>query len=78
MAAMKTIMISDEAYRKLAAIKGSMSFTELVSMLADRARGSREAKLEALRGIRGMLTNKEADEALAEIRRIRANAKARI
>ena len=35
---MKTIMISDEAYQKLASRKGKKSFTELLIELSDNAK----------------------------------------
>lgn len=55
---MKTIMISDEAYSKLAAIKGRKSFTELLSEMADKAKGT---KLEDIEQFFGIMGKEEAD-----------------
>ncbi len=51
MSLMKTIMISDEAYDKLASIKGKRSFTELLSEMADKMRGTKWGDIERFFGV---------------------------
>ena len=53
----KTIMIRDQVYRKLARIKGKRSFSKLLDSLVDERNGARLAAFEKLRGI---LTDREA------------------
>lgn len=50
---MKTVMLSDEAYKKLASIKGSKSFTEIVSELVDKVKGVKLADIDKFFGIIG-------------------------
>ena len=68
---MKTIMISDEAYMKLVAIKGSKSFTELISEIVDAVKSKRNANIMKFAGI---LSKKEAEEAKRIARDIRRMA----
>jgi predicted CopG family antitoxin len=56
---MKSIMISDETYNKLAAIKGKKSFTELLSEMADKVKGTKLSDIEQFFGI---MSTEEADE----------------
>jgi predicted CopG family antitoxin len=64
----KTIMIKDEVYQRLSKIKGKKSFSELLDELVyDR----KEAKLAAFEKIRGILSDKEADEVQARIKKMR-------
>ncbi len=71
---MKTIMIKDQVYKKLAKLKGSKSFSELLDGMADE---SRTARMEALEKIRGILTDKEANAMRARIKEMRKNFKVR-
>lgn len=71
---MKTIMISDEAYRKLASIKGERSFTELVSELVDRLK---QTNIQDILKFAGILGEKEADMLQDTIAKIRKRAGAR-
>jgi predicted CopG family antitoxin len=68
---MKTIMISDESYMKLVAIKGSKSFTELISEIVDAVKSKRNANIMKFAGI---LSKKEAEEAKRIARDIRRMA----
>lgn len=70
---MKTIMISDESYEKLAAIKGNMSFTELISKIVDAVKSKKNANIMKFAGI---LENEEAAniDAIAKDIRKRAGA----
>lgn len=71
---MKTIMVSDEAYEKLAAIKGKKSFTELVSELVEKTKGTKFGDIEMFFGI---MSEKDAEERRRFIARYRKNFKAR-
>ncbi len=55
---MKTIMISDETYKKLASMKGKRSFTQLLSDMADH---TRTAKLEDIDQFFGVMGKDEAE-----------------
>jgi predicted CopG family antitoxin len=48
---MKTIMISDETYRKLASIKGKKSFTNLLSEMVDRLKQTNKSEILKFAGI---------------------------
>ena len=72
---MKTIMLSDEAYEKLASIKGKKSFTEVVSELVDEVK---RTKLEDLEEFFGIIGDEEARELHKITKQIRKRAKARI
>ncbi|MCL4379566.1 MAG: antitoxin VapB family protein [Candidatus Marsarchaeota archaeon] len=72
---MKTIMISDEAYRKLAKIKNGKSFTELLSELADNLKQSNKSRLMEFAGI---IDDKEAEELQRIAEKVRKRAKARV
>jgi len=48
---MKTIMISDEVYRKLAVLKGKRSFTELLSELVDKIKQTNKEGILDFAGI---------------------------
>ncbi len=72
---MKTIMISDEAYRKLASIKGKKSFTELVSELVDRLK---QANIGDVMKFAGIISKDEADDLQKTLAKIRKNFRARI
>ena len=72
---MKTIMISDETYDKLALIKGKKSFTELLSEMADKLRQTNKQELMKFAGI---MSEDDAEELRKTIIQIRKRAKARI
>lgn len=71
---MRTIMISDQAYEKLASMKGGKSFTELLTELANSVRQSRKS---ALLKFAGIMSKDEAEELQAEVSEIRKGFKAR-
>lgn len=75
MTIMKTIMISDETYQKLAAIKGKKSFTVLLSELAEKAK---QTKLKDLERFFGIMSNDEAEWLEKFITDRRRNAKVRV
>ncbi len=56
---MKSIMVSDETYEKLTAIKGKKSFTELLSEMADKVKGTKFSDIEQFFGI---MDKEEADQ----------------
>lgn len=66
---MRTIMISDDAYNKLAAIKGKKSFTELLSELADKSRGATYEDIKEFAGIMGEEEAEERQKLLLKIRK---------
>ena len=72
---MKTIMIKDQVYKKLAKIKGKRSFSELLDSLAE---SDRTAKMAAFEKLRGILTDKEAKGAYREIAEMRKQVKVRV
>jgi predicted CopG family antitoxin len=72
---MKTIMISDEAYRKLASIKGIKSFTDLLSEMVDRLKQTNKG---AILKFAGIMNEKDADELQRFVAGIRKRAKARL
>jgi predicted CopG family antitoxin len=72
---MKTIMISDETYRKLASIKGKKSFTNLLSEMVDRLKQTNKSEILKFAGI---MNGKEADELQRLVAGIRKRAKARL
>ena len=72
---MKTIAISDEAYKKLISIKGSKSFTDLISELFDKANG---VKLADLNKFFGIINNDEARSLQINATKIRRRLKVRV
>jgi predicted CopG family antitoxin len=72
---MKTIMLSDEAYKKLASIKGDKSFTELVIVLVDRLKQTNTKEIMKFAGI---MNDKEAEKLQKIVKNIRKRARARI
>jgi predicted CopG family antitoxin len=71
---MKTIMISDETYGKLALIKGRKSFTVLLSEMADKLK--QDNKDEILK-FAGIMNEKEADELQTFVAIVRKRARVR-
>ncbi len=71
---MKTVMLSDEAYKKLASIKGSKSFTELVSELVDKVKGVKLADIDKFFGI---ISSDEAQSLQMNAAKIRRRFKVR-
>ncbi|MCL5404613.1 MAG: antitoxin VapB family protein [Candidatus Marsarchaeota archaeon] len=72
---MKTIMLSDEAYKKLASIKGSKSFTKLVLELVDKVKGVKLADLDKFFGI---IRSDEARSLQMHAAKIRRRFKVRV
>ena len=72
---MKTVMLSDDAYKKLASIKGSKSFTELVSELVDRVKGAKLAEIDKFFGI---IDSDEAKSLQANAAKVRRRFKVRV
>ena len=75
MITMKTIMVSDETYKKLSTIKGKKSFTVLLAELVDRLKQTNKSDIMKFAGI---MSKEDADESLRRISEIRKGAKARI
>lgn len=71
---MKTIMISDEAYQKLASRKGKKSFTELLIELSDNAKQTSTGDLLQFAGI---MPSEEAEAVERVIKKVRKNARMR-
>ena len=71
---MKTIMISDEAYEKLASRKGKKSFTELLIELSDNAK---QTSTHDLLQFAGIMPSEEAEAVERVIRKVRKNARMR-
>jgi predicted CopG family antitoxin len=72
---MKTIMVSDESYNKLLSIKGTKSFTELLSEIVDRLKSD---KMSDIDGFFGMMKDSEAEELREFVKRTRGSAKVRL
>lgn len=72
---MKTIMISDETYRKLAAIKGNRSFTQLLSDIVDSIK---QKKNDDIMKFAGIMSEEEADEVRKIAKDVRKNARGRL
>ena len=68
---MKTIMVSDEAYRKLKLIKGGRSFTELLSEMADKLK----PKFVDISEYAGIIGDEEAKELQKIARRVRKSTR---
>ncbi len=66
---MKTIMLSDDAYKKLASIKGSKSFTNLVLELVDKVKGVKLTDIDRFFGIIGSDEARSLQMNAAKIRR---------
>jgi predicted CopG family antitoxin len=64
---MKTIMIRDDVYNKLARIKGNKSFSDIIEELIEEAISLRRKKIEKHFGI---LKDEEAEELKKEITKI--------
>ncbi len=71
---MKTLMITDEVYRKLAVVKGGRSFSELLDEMLAGAKKERNARLARFFGI---LSDKEAVEMRNNVAEFRRNFKVR-
>ncbi len=71
----KTIMISDETYRKLAAIKDKKSFTILLSEMVDKLKQNNKDKILKFAGI---IDIKDAEELQNFVVKIRKRAGLRI
>jgi len=67
---MKTIMIRDDVYNKLARIKGNKSFSDIIEELIEESISLRRKKIEKYFGI---LKDDEAKELKKEIYEIRKN-----
>ena len=65
---MKTIMISDDVYNKLARIKGDKSFSDIIEELIEESISLRRKKIEKYFGI---LKEEEAEELKKEIYEMR-------
>ncbi|MBX8636825.1 MAG: antitoxin [Thermoplasmata archaeon] len=68
-------MISDQSYEKLVRIKGTKSFSELLSELADNARQTYKS---AILKFAGTIDKEEARELHKAVSRVRSNFKARL
>ncbi|MDE1868664.1 MAG: antitoxin VapB family protein [Candidatus Micrarchaeota archaeon] len=68
---MKTIMISDEAYKKLKTLKGNRSFTELLSDMAD----SVKPKFVDISKYAGIMSKEEAKSRERLLEKIRKSTK---
>ena len=64
-------MISDESYEKLVAIKGNMSFTELIYKIVEAVKSKKNSRIMQFAGI---LAKEEAAETEAIVRAIRKKA----
>lgn len=71
---MKTLMITDDVYRKLAAVKGKRSFSELLDDILTEAKKERNVRLAKFFNI---LNDKEADEMRKNVAEFRKNFKVR-
>jgi predicted CopG family antitoxin len=67
---MKTIMIRDDVYNKLARIKGNKSFSDIIEELIEESISLRRKKIEKYFGI---LKDDEAKELKKEIYEMRKN-----
>jgi predicted CopG family antitoxin len=67
---MKTIMIRDDVYNKLARIKGNKSFSDIIEELIEESISLQRKKIEKYSGI---LKEKEAEELKKEIYETRKN-----
>jgi predicted CopG family antitoxin len=67
---MKTIMIRDDVYNKLARIKGDKSFSDIIEELIEESINLRRKKIEKYFGI---LKDEEAEELKKEIYEMRKN-----
>lgn len=66
----RNISISDEAYAKLAALKGPKdSFTDVINRLAGR---------KSVLDLAGVLSSREAEELRGKIREMRSQSRARL
>lgn len=65
---MRTIMIKDTVYRKLAVFKKDKSFSEVLDELVE---ASKAAKLERLKKYFGVISDKEARAMNAAAKRLR-------
>ncbi|MCL4379856.1 antitoxin VapB family protein [Candidatus Marsarchaeota archaeon] len=72
---MKTLMITDDVYMKLAALKGKKSFGAAIDELIVESRAAKKNKLKKYFGI---LSDSEADEMRASIMEVRKNFKVRL
>jgi predicted CopG family antitoxin len=67
---MKTIMIRDDVYNKLARIKGDKSFSDIIEELIEESISLRRKKIEKYFGI---FKDEEAEELKKEIYEMREN-----
>ncbi|MDE1850996.1 MAG: antitoxin VapB family protein [Candidatus Micrarchaeota archaeon] len=65
---MKTIMVSDEAYKKLSSVKGDKSFTIVISELVDWFKGKNRSDIMEFAGLLG-------DEEASELHKIAGKAR---
>ncbi len=72
---MNTIIISGDAYKKLASIKGFKSFTNLISELFDKANG---VKLADFYKFFGIISKDEAQSLQMNATKIRRRLKVRV
>lgn len=72
---MKTIMLSDESYRKLLSIKGTKSFTELLSEVVDKLKSSKMSDIDRFFG---MMKDSEAEELRVFVKAARKSARVRL
>lgn len=72
---MKTIMIKDNVYADLSKIKDGKSFSELLEELVNYPQ---KEKKKLIKGIAGILSNKEAERAIKKTRALRNSTKARV
>ena len=71
---MKTLMITDEVYKKLAAVKGERSFSELLDEILADAKNERNIRLKRFFGV---ISDREADQMRKNVAEFRRNFKVR-
>ena len=72
---MKTLMISDDAYAKLASIKGKKSFTDLILDITERVKQTNRTEIMRYAGI---LNDEEAEAMQRSVKRTRKAFNGRI
>jgi len=75
---MKTIMIQDNVYKDLSAVKGDKSFSELFEEMLENVRDSKPYKIALLKTIFGTMSEEEAEQAERRIKKLRQNMKVRV
>lgn len=71
---MKSIMVTDQTYAKLASIKADKSFTELLAELVD---GLKKTRTHDILKFAGIIDEREAKELYAAVDRVRKGFGAR-